>query len=219
MLHIVQNLCRTRLSENQEVYSKAQPFIQCRNWLKANLPNAKLIETSSTAEAARIASGEHAAAAIASDLAAETYNISILVRGIEDASANFTRFFVLGRQLAKPTGNDKTSILCSIKDRPGALYELLTPLREHKINLTRIESRPSRRKAWDYVFFIDSLAIVKRNVRNVAELSLIHESKCSGHSRVVIWCIEAENLCVRAAARRRCGRAGRRSEPAREATR
>ena len=177
MLHIVQNLLsNSPLEEIRKVYSKAQPFIQCRNWLKANLPNAKLIETSSTAEAARIASGEHAAAAIASDLAAETYNISILVRGIEDASANFTRFFVLGRQLAKPTGNDKTSILCSIKDRPGALYELLTPLREHKINLTRIESRPSRRKAWDYVFFIDLMghcedANVKEALRELSHYS------------------------------------------------
>ncbi len=156
MLHIVENLLsNSPLEEISKVYSKAQPFIQCRNWLKANLPTAKLVETSSTAEAARVAAGEPGAAAIASDLAAETYNLNILVRGIEDASANFTRFFVIGRQLAKPTGNDKTSILCYIKDRPGALYDLLTPLREAKINLTRIESRPSRRKAWDYVFFID----------------------------------------------------------------
>jgi len=150
MLHIVENLLsNSPLEEISKVYSKAQPFIQCRNWLKANLPTAKLVETSSTAEAARVAAGEPGAAAIASDLAAETYNLNILVRGIEDASANFTRFFVIGRQLAKPTGNDKTSILCYIKDRPGALYDLLTPLREAKINLTRIESRPSRRKAWD----------------------------------------------------------------------
>jgi len=156
MLHIVENLLsNSPLEEISKVYSKAQPFIQCRNWLKANLPTAKLVETSSTAEAARVAAGEPGAAAIASDLAAETYNLNILVRGIEDASANFTRFLVIGRQLAKPTGNDKTSILCYIKDRPGALYDLLTPLREAKINLTRIESRPSRRKAWDYVFFID----------------------------------------------------------------
>jgi chorismate mutase/prephenate dehydratase len=156
MLHIVQNLLsNTPLDEIKKVYSKSQPFVQCRNWLKGNLPNAELIETPSTAEAARIAAGEPGTAAIASDLAAETYNLSILVRGIEDASANFTRFFVIGQQLAKPTGNDKTSVLASIKDRPGALYELLTPLRKRKINLTRIESRPSRRKAWDYVFFID----------------------------------------------------------------
>ncbi len=156
MLRIVQNLLsNSSLDEVTRVYSKSQPFIQCRNWLKANLPNAELVETSSTAEAARIAADEPGAAAIASELAAQTYNLNILVRGIEDASANFTRFFVIGRQLAKPTGNDKTSILCYIKDRPGALYELLTPLREGKINLTRIESRPSRRKAWDYVFFID----------------------------------------------------------------
>jgi chorismate mutase/prephenate dehydratase len=81
----------------------------------------------------------------------------MLVKGIEDAPHNFTRFFVIARQMAGPTGHDKTSILCAIKDRPGALYELLTPLASTGINLTRIESRPSRKKAWEYVFFIDML--------------------------------------------------------------
>ncbi|MFO7974255.1 MAG: prephenate dehydratase [Candidatus Hydrogenedentota bacterium] len=177
MLHIVQNLLsNSPLEEIKKVYSKAQPFVQCRNWLKANLPNADLIETSSTGEAARIAAGEPGAAAIASDLAAETYSLNILVRGIEDASANFTRFFVIGRQLAKPTGNDKTSILCSIKDRPGALYDMLTPLRERKINLTRIESRPSRRKAWDYVFFIDLIGHCDDRVVKEALQDLSHYS-------------------------------------------
>lgn len=156
MLHVVQNLLsNSPLEEVTRVYSKSQPFVQCRNWLKANLPRAELIEVSSTAEAARTAAKEPGAAAIASDLAAETYKLGILVRGVEDAAANYTRFFVIGRQLAKPTGNDKTAILCSIKDRPGALYSLLTPMSEHGINLTRIESRPSRRKPWEYVFFID----------------------------------------------------------------
>ena len=102
----------------QRVYSKEQPFAQCRNWIKANLPNMELVEVSSTAEAARIASEEPNAGAIASTKAAETYGLDILVKGIEDAAHNFTRFFVLGRQLASPTGNDKTSILCAIKDRP-----------------------------------------------------------------------------------------------------
>lgn len=158
MLHITQNLLsNSDLGEITKVYSKTQPFVQCRNWLKANLPNAELIETPSTAEAARIVTFQPGAAAIASELAAQTYNLRVLVRGIEDVSHNLTRFFVISRQMAKPTGNDKTSILCAIKDKPGALYELLTPMASHGINLTRIESRPSRRKAWEYVFFIDLL--------------------------------------------------------------
>ncbi|MBN2308790.1 MAG: prephenate dehydratase [Candidatus Hydrogenedentes bacterium] len=158
MLHIKQNLlANCPLDDVKKVYSKAQPFVQCRMWIKANLPNAELVETPSTAEAARIAAGEPGAAAIASVLAAETYGLGVLVKGIEDVPHNFTRFFVIARQMAKPTGHDKTSILCAIKDRPGALFDLLTPLASGKINLTRIESRPSRKRAWEYVFFIDLL--------------------------------------------------------------
>ena len=158
MLHIKQNLLsNSPLSEITRVYSKAQPFVQCRLWLKANLPNAELVETSSTAEAARVAAGEPGAAAIASELAADTYELNILMKGIEDAPHNFTRFFVVSRQMAKPTGNDKTAVLCAIKDHPGALYELLTPLASQGLNLTRIESRPSQKRAWEYVFFIDLL--------------------------------------------------------------
>ncbi len=161
MMHIKQFLLSNGPIESiTKVYSKIQGFVQCRNWLKANLPHAKLIETSSTAEAARIASDEEGAAAIASELASEIYNIAILVPGIEDAAHNFTRFFVIGNQIAKPTGHDKTSLLCAIKDRPGALYTLLTPFSSRNLNLTRIESRPSQRKAWEYVFFIDLLGHV-----------------------------------------------------------
>lgn len=156
MMHIQQNLLSNSPMEKiTKVYSKVQGLVQCRNWLKANLPNAQQVETSSTADAARIAAGEPGAAAIASLLAAEMYEIKVLVPGVEDAAHNFTRFFVVGHQMAKPTGRDKTSVLCAIKDKPGALYHLLTPFSEEGVNLTRIESRPSRRKAWEYVFFID----------------------------------------------------------------
>lgn len=161
MLHITQNLLSNSELENiVKVYSKAQPFVQCRNWLKAHLPQAELAETSSTAEAARVAAAEPGAAAIASDLAAETYHLNIIASSIEDAPHNFTRFFVIGhertgRHRAKPTGRDKTAILFSVNDRPGALYALLQPLARHGINLTRIESRPSQKRAWEYVFFVD----------------------------------------------------------------
>ena len=161
LMQITQNLlANCPMDQIKRVYSKDNAFVQCRNWLRANLPNAELIDTSSTAEAARIAHGEPGAAAIASEIAAQTYNLDILVARIEDSPNNYTRFFVVGHQLAKPTGKDKTSLLISVKDRPGALYSLLLPFYEDNINLTRIESRPSRKKAWEYVFFIDMLGHV-----------------------------------------------------------
>ncbi len=156
MLHISQNLlANCPLSEVTKVYSKAQPFVQCRQWLRANLPHALLIETSSTARAAETAASEPGAAAIASSLAAEAYGLGTLVSGIEDAAHNYTRFFVIGQHGAKPTGHDKTAIMASIKDRAGALFDMLSPFSKHDINMTRIESRPSQKRAWDYVFFID----------------------------------------------------------------
>ena len=158
LLHVTQNLLsKSELKDIVKIYSKDQSFFQCRNWLQANLPNAKHINTSSTAEAARVAAEEDGAAAIGSILAAEPYLLNVVAERIEDAPHNYTRFFVVGRQAVKPTGNDKTSLLLSIRDRPGALHGLLQPLFDSKINLTRIESRPSRKKAWEYVFFVDLL--------------------------------------------------------------
>lgn len=162
LMRVTQNLLsNTPMDEIRRVYSKDNAFVQCRNWLRANLPNAELVDTSSTAEAARIAAREPGTAAIASALAAETYNLEILVPCIEDSQNNYTRFFIIGYQKSKPTGKDKTSILISIKDRPGALHGLLKPFDEAGVNLTRIESRPSRKKAWEYVFFIDMLGHVQ----------------------------------------------------------
>ncbi len=156
LLRVTQNLlANCPLEKIKRVYSKDNAFVQCRNWLRVNLPNAELIDVASTAEAARIAAEEEGAAAVASALAGKTYNVDVLVPCIEDSPNNYTRFFVIGHQLAKPTGKDKTSVLISIKDRPGALHSLLLPFHEAKVNLTRIESRPSRKKAWEYVFFID----------------------------------------------------------------
>jgi len=158
MLRIRQNLLsKSPLKEITKVYSKSQPFVQCRNWIKANIPNAELVETPSTAEAARIAAEEPGSAAIASKLAAEEYGLEIVAAGIEDNVNNFTRFFVIARQGAEPSGHDKTALVCAIKDRPGGLYAMLKPMSDCGLNLTRIESRPSRKRAWDYVFFIDFL--------------------------------------------------------------
>ena len=156
LLRVTQNLlANSPLEQIKRVYSKDNAFVQCRNWLRANLPNAELIDVSSTAEAARIAAQEPGAGAVASALAAQTYNLDIVVSCIEDSPNNYTRFVVVGHQFPKATGKDKTSILISIKDRPGALYSLLRPFHKSGVNLTRIESRPSRKKAWEYVFFID----------------------------------------------------------------
>jgi len=162
LLQIGQNLlAKCPLGGIKNVYSKDNVFVQCRNWLKANLPNARLVDVSSTAEAARVAAQEEGAAAIGSSLAAETYGLDIVVERIEDSPNNFTRFFVIGHQVAKPTGHDKTSVMISTRDRPGALYHLLVPFADAGVNLTRIESRPSRKKAWEYVFFIDMLGHIE----------------------------------------------------------
>ena len=171
LMRITQNLLsNSPLDKITRVYSKDNVFVQCRNWLRANLPHAEQIDTSSTAEAARIAAEQEGAAAIASALAATTYNLDTLVSRIEDSPNNYTRFFIIGHQMAKPTGKDKTSILIALRDRPGALYSLLLPFSEMGINLTRIESRPSRKKAWEYVFFIDMLGHVEdENVKQVIE--------------------------------------------------
>jgi len=156
LLHVSQNLLsRSPLAKIMKVYSKDQSFYQCRNWLQANLPLAERIPVSSTAEAARIAASEEGAASIGSVLAAEPYGLDVVGERIEDSPHNYTRFFAIGRQLVGPTGKDKTSLLISIRNKPGALHDLILPFAHAGIDLTKIESRPSRKKAWDYVFFVD----------------------------------------------------------------
>lgn len=137
------------------LFSHYQALAQCRQWLESRWPHVRVVETSSTAEAARLASQTPGAVAIASRLAAELYGLDILASRIEDAKNNFTRFFVIGTAEPPPTGRDKTSIMFSIKDRVGALYEMLVPFRKYKLNLTKIESRPTRQKVWEYIFFVD----------------------------------------------------------------
>ena len=139
----------------KKIYSNPQVFGQCRQWLKKNLPQSVLIEVSSTTRAAQLAQRVKDAAAIASEMAAKTYNLRILTKSIEDNPNNVTRFLVIGKEETPPTGEDKTSIIFSTKDRPGALYEMLMPFKKHNINLTKIESRPSKAEAWKYYFFLD----------------------------------------------------------------
>jgi chorismate mutase/prephenate dehydratase len=144
----------------KKVYSYLQPLAQCRKWLETNLPGIPVIETLSTAEAARRAAREPDAAAVASKAAGELYGLETVERNIEDNRENFTRFLVIGRNYAESSGMDKTSVMFSIKDKVGALHDMLMTFKSHKINLTKIESRPTKKKAWEYIFFIDFLGHV-----------------------------------------------------------
>jgi chorismate mutase / prephenate dehydratase len=123
--------------------------------LERNAPHVSVVETSSTGAAAEIAASEPGAAAIASELAASLYGLSVLQRRIEDHPNNFTRFLIVGKKSAPPTATDKTSVLFSIKDRVGALHRMLLPFAERRINLTKIESRPTKKRLWEYVFYLD----------------------------------------------------------------
>src|SRR3989338_7871811 len=164
LLPIVQNLIsRCPLDKIKKIYSHPNVFGQCRMWLEAQCPGIEIIETSSTTRAAQIASKETNAAAIASRLAGESYRLPIIRTAIQDKGDNVTRFLVIGKQEVEPTGYDKTSIMFSVKDSVGVLHAMLGPFRKHKINLTKIESRPSRKKIWEYVFFIDLVGHEKQS--------------------------------------------------------
>ncbi|GIX21270.1 MAG: chorismate mutase [Gammaproteobacteria bacterium] len=139
------------------VYAHQQALAQCREWLAANLPGVPTVAVSSNAEGARLAAEREDAAALGSDHAAELYGLSVLASNVEDEPDNTTRFLIIGRQDVPPSGRDKTSLMVAIRNKPGALHQILAPLADHEIDMTRIESRPSRRAPWDYVFFIDIL--------------------------------------------------------------
>ncbi|MFA7387009.1 MAG: prephenate dehydratase [Thiohalobacteraceae bacterium] len=139
----------------QRVYAHQQALAQCREWLDANLPHAERIAVSSNGEAARRVAQEERAAAVAGDAAAELYGLRRLASRIEDEPGNTTRFLVVGTQSVGRSGQDKTSLLIGVKNEPGALYRMLEPMARHGLSMTRIESRPSRRGIWDYVFFVD----------------------------------------------------------------
>jgi chorismate mutase / prephenate dehydratase len=147
----------TSIAKIKRICSHPQSLAQCRGWLDEHLPDVQRVPVSSNAEGARRARDEEGTAAIAGETAAEIYGLKTLAVEIEDRDDNTTRFFVVGRKIFKPSGDDRTTLLCSgvHTDSAGALFRLLEPLSKHKVNLTRIESRPSRKKKWDYVFFLD----------------------------------------------------------------
>jgi chorismate mutase/prephenate dehydratase len=137
------------------IYSHAQSLEQCRNWLDLHLPQVERVPVVSNARACQLARQEPRAGAIAGELAAGVYGLNILEKNIQDISGNMTRFLVMGRQEPEPTGNDKTSIVFSIKDRVGGLQECLSCFAEEGVSMSMIESRPLKNRNWEYIFFVD----------------------------------------------------------------
>jgi chorismate mutase/prephenate dehydratase len=149
-------LSRTgRLEDVKKIYSHAQPIAQCRQWLEDSLPGVPTVDVASTAVAAQIASDDYSSAAIASELAASLYDLKVVRSRIEDQVNNFTRFLIISRKGCERSGSDKTSVLFSVKDEPGILCRMLQPFASRGINLSKIESRPFKKKAWEYIFFLD----------------------------------------------------------------
>jgi chorismate mutase / prephenate dehydratase len=143
------------MAQIQEIFSHQQSLAQCRQWLEKNFPQTKLTAVSSNAEAARLASVNQNTAAIAGRPAAELYHLDIIEKNIEDEPNNTTRFIIIGKQNSTSTGSDKTSLVVSTGNQPGALYKILEPFARFGIGMLHIESRPSRQGLWEYVFFID----------------------------------------------------------------
>jgi len=143
------------LSLIRKIYSHPQSFGQCLGWLNAHLPHAERITASSNADAARLAAEESFAAAIAGERAAEHFRLKVLVPNIEDDARNTTRFLVIGKQDVAPSGKDKTSLVMTAANRPGAMHDLLTPFAQNGVSMTKMESRPSGTGLWEYVFYVD----------------------------------------------------------------
>ena len=159
------------LESIKTVYSHRHALAQCKEWLRKNLPQASLIETESTAKACELVMELEDAGAIASEVAAYTYHLNILAENIQDNPNNYTRFLVIGKRWMKPTGKDKTSIIFAVKDEAGALYKALESFYRYGVNLTKIVSRPSKKKVWDYVFFVDLEGHAEEeNVKKALEL-------------------------------------------------
>ncbi len=170
-------LARCERAAIRKLYTHPQPMGQCRQWLQTQMPEVEIIETSSTTRAAELAAAEEGASAIAGALAAEHYGLNILESDIQDNAANATRFLVLGRQCSPATGQDRTSLMVSIDHSVGALHRAIAPFQSLELNMTKIESRPSKRKAWEYFFFIDLDGHAEDN--KVAEAIAQLEKECN----------------------------------------
>jgi chorismate mutase/prephenate dehydratase len=183
-------ISQSPLEEINEVRSKDQALGQCREWLRTNLPDAEVVDLVSTAEAVRLAKETKGIAAVASALSAQRYGVKIQARGIQDREDNVTRFLVIGKTQAKPLGDgrDKTSLVISLRDEVGALEKTLQAFAKRGINLSKIESRPSRKKAWDYYFFIDLIG----HYEDEAVQAAVQDLK--GHCPLVKWLGSYPNL-------------------------
>lgn len=149
-------MARCPRGEIQTVYSHPQALAQCRGWLAANLPRAETVQSPSTVKAAEQAAADPTGAAIGPGLAAEHYGLDILEEGVQDLATNITRFLVVGPRIASPTGRDKTALMVGIRDRVGALHDMMGVFAREGISLTNIVSRPLRGKAWEYIFFLET---------------------------------------------------------------
>lgn len=172
----------TRKESITRIYSHAQSLAQCRKWLDSYYPNVERVAVASNAEAAKRVKGEWNAAAIAGDMAAELYGLKILNEKIEDRPDNSTRFLIIGSQAVPPSGDDKTSLMVSMRNAPGALHDLLAPFQSNKIDLTRVETRPAQSGNWTYVFFIDFVG--HRDRENVAA-ALKEVGACASDMKVL----------------------------------
>ncbi len=143
------------MADVRRIVSHPQALAQCRQWLEENMPNTPLVDVASTALAAQMAAEDESVAAISGEVAATLYGLKTVKQKIEDNPNNFTRFLVIGRNIPAPSAQDKTSVMFSVKDEPGILYSMLKPFSNRGINLSKIESRPMKKKAWEYVFFLD----------------------------------------------------------------
>jgi len=168
-------LANCPLEEIEKIYSKPEVFAQCRNWLSATFEEAQTISVASTAKAAQTAAAEPRAGAIGSKVAAELYGLKVVCENIEDITNNITRFLVIAREDAKPTGEDKTAILFSTAHKAGALADVLDVFKRYNINLTNIESRPSKKREWEYYFFMDFVGHrTHENVQKALEEARAH---------------------------------------------
>jgi chorismate mutase/prephenate dehydratase len=168
-------LANCSLEGIEKIYSKPEVFAQCRNWLSATFKQTQTVPVASTAKAAQVAAEERGAAALGSKVAAELYGLKIVCENIEDIANNITRFLVVSREDAKPTGEDKTAILFSTAHKAGALADVLDVFKQYSVNLTNIESRPSKKRQWEYYFFVDFIGHrTEKQVREALEEARKH---------------------------------------------
>jgi chorismate mutase/prephenate dehydratase len=170
-------LSKSKREKINKLFTHPQALAQCRVWVQNRLPHAEIVETSSNARSAQLAATEQNSAAIAGALAGERYGLHILEADLQDNSANVTRFLVLGRHCSPPTGKDRTSVMFSIAHEVGALHRALAAFRQHRLNMTKIESRPSKKRAWEYYFFVDCDGHM--NDRRVAKAIERLEAQCN----------------------------------------